>query len=103
MAVDVPYEYGSTDKFQGTLGHKVNHNFEYNSMFTPIETARFGIILSIKSKKPIKKNQECFVHYGYTLGKGPKWYKALHKKYTASRLKVKETKGLEIKLTRNSD
>lgn len=40
MSIDIPPEYGCTEKYQGTLGHKVNHNFQVNSKFTPIETAR---------------------------------------------------------------
>ena len=40
MSIDIPPDYGSSEKYQGTLGHKVNHNFKFNSIFTPIETAR---------------------------------------------------------------
>ena len=40
MTIDILPEYGSTEKYQGTLGHKVNHKFQFNSKFTPIETAR---------------------------------------------------------------
>ena len=31
--------------------------------------------------EPIKKDEECFVHYGYTLIKAPKWYQDLHEKF----------------------
>ena len=40
MAIDIPFEYGSTEKYQGTLGHKVNHKFDPNTMYLPMESAR---------------------------------------------------------------
>ena len=46
MVIDIPPEYGPTDKYQGTLGHKVNHNFNPTTEYLPIETARLAIYLA---------------------------------------------------------
>ena len=43
MVIDIPPEYGPTDKYQGTLGHKVNHKFNPTTKYSPIETARLAI------------------------------------------------------------
>jgi len=81
MIIDIPPEYGSTEKFQGSLAHKINHKFDSNSIFAPIESARFGIILSLKTSMPMKKGEELFTHYGYTQTFAPKWYRELYKHY----------------------
>ena len=41
LRIDIPLEYGPTEKYQGTLGHKVNHQFEPDTKYGPIETARY--------------------------------------------------------------
>ena len=33
MAVDIPPQFSDTEKYNGTLGHKVNHDFNPNSMY----------------------------------------------------------------------
>ena len=39
-AIDIPPEFEPTDKFQGTLGHKVNHKFKPTTKYIPFESAR---------------------------------------------------------------
>ena len=39
--MNIPPKYGSTEKYFGTLGHKVNHNFEARNHFMAAETARY--------------------------------------------------------------
>ena len=41
LTIDIPLEYGTAEKYQGTLGHKVNHRFEPETNYGPIETARY--------------------------------------------------------------
>ena len=33
MAVDIPPQFADTEKYNGTLGHKVNHDFNPNSIY----------------------------------------------------------------------
>ena len=62
-------------------------NYLYVQIYQVIsENCRFGIILSLTAMEPIKKDEECFAHYGYrdpryTLKIAPKWYKALYEKF----------------------
>ena len=51
------------------------------------DNCRFGIILSLTTTEFIKKDEECFVHYGYNLSTAPKWYQALHEKFVEKSLK----------------
>jgi hypothetical protein len=41
LKIDIPVEYGPAEKYQGTLGHKVNHHFEPETRYRQIETARY--------------------------------------------------------------
>ena len=40
LYISIPPEYGKTNIYKGTLGHKTNHNFEQPTTFQAIETAR---------------------------------------------------------------
>ena len=44
VVINIPPEYADTEKYQGTLGHKVNHKFDPNSEYKPVETARYYIV-----------------------------------------------------------
>ncbi|KYQ92708.1 histone-lysine N-methyltransferase [Tieghemostelium lacteum] len=74
--IDVPTKYNDISVYQSTLAHKSNHhpnnNAEYSHCFHP----RFGYIKSIRSIKPIAKDSEIFVNYGYT-DHQPEWYQKL--------------------------
>ena len=39
--LDIPLDYRSTEKYNGTFGHKANHNFDSNVKYSLIETARY--------------------------------------------------------------
>ena len=43
--------------------------------------SRFGITLGGKTMAPIKKDQEFFAHYGYTMDFAPKWYRESYKQF----------------------
>ena len=45
MVFDLPPEYEPIEKYQGTLGHKINHKFDSDSVFAPMESARYSILL----------------------------------------------------------
>lgn len=40
LQIDIPIEYGDTEKFRATLGHKVNHKFNPTTFYTQIDSAR---------------------------------------------------------------
>merc|ERR1712150_290449 len=43
MAIDIPPQYADTEKYNGTLGHKVNHDFKPNCEYIrAYDSARFG-------------------------------------------------------------
>ena len=51
--------------------------------------------------EPIKKDEECFVHYGYrdpryTLKIAPKWYQALHEKFVKTQPTNNSEKPIRI-------
>ena len=48
LSIDIPPEYGPTEKYQGTLGHKVNHKFDPDTRYKAIETARYVLLRSRK-------------------------------------------------------
>ena len=41
MDIEIPFEYASTGKYQATLGHKMNHNFDPGTIVEITETARY--------------------------------------------------------------
>ena len=40
IELDIAPEFEPTSKYQGTLGHKVNHDFRPNSKYLQLETPR---------------------------------------------------------------
>ena len=40
MVIDIPPEFADKEMYNATLGHKVNHDFEPNSIYTPYDSAR---------------------------------------------------------------
>lgn len=41
LGIDIPIEYGDTNKFRATLGHKINHKFNPTTFYTQIDSARY--------------------------------------------------------------
>ena len=56
MVFDLPPEYEPIEKYQGTLGHKINHKFDSDSVFAPMESARYGILLPKLFWSTVRKN-----------------------------------------------
>ncbi|EGC33243.1 hypothetical protein DICPUDRAFT_154738 [Dictyostelium purpureum] len=75
VVIDVPSHLSSTSQYCATISHKANHDLnKKNAEYSFYNHPRFGEIKSIKSIKPIKKDEEIFVSYDYTDEK-PSWYK----------------------------
>eukprot|EP01132_Coremiostelium_polycephalum_P011387 gene11387-13945_t len=72
--IDVPPEYNDTLKYCSSLGHKANHHYDNNAVYSTCYHPRFGDIKCIKSIKPIKKDEEILVNYGYSKDDQPDWY-----------------------------
>jgi len=79
LCIDVPPELGNdVNRYNATLGHKVNHSFEPNSEFElfPCHPV-LGTIMSLVALDNIKVGQEITVNYGlnYTRDKDqPQWF-----------------------------
>ena len=76
----IPIGYETTEKYRGSLGHKINHSFSPNTIFKLIETARFRVTVAIFAAKNIEKGEEILVSYNYELPTAPLWYKKLYTK-----------------------
>jgi len=59
----------------------INHKFDPNTRYIAYESARFGLINAIKTIYPIKKDEELFASYGYSMTKSPKWYRDLYRQF----------------------
>ena len=81
--IHISPEFESAAKYRGTLGHKVNHSFQHNSIHVPIDTPRFGVIIGLKSVQDLAPGQEFLANYGYTYDSSPRWYKQLFLEYMA--------------------
>ena len=79
-AINIPIK--DVEKYKATLSHKANHNFgRFQKVYYLMETARFGLLLSIKTLVPIKKDDEIFVDYGMRVESGPQWYRDAYEKF----------------------
>ena len=81
LTVHIPKDFASIQMYRGSLGHKINHSFEPNAVFTFQEVARFGISVVIKTLRGIQKDEEIFVNYGYHKVHSPKWHQDLFLQY----------------------
>ena len=81
ITIDIPPAYKSTSDYQGTLGHKVNHRFNPNSVYVHYDTPRFGIILAVMTQEKIVKDQEYFADYGYSFNFAPRWHRMLFRQF----------------------
>ena len=85
----IGYEYMSLKKYSTTLGHKWNHNFDFNAQFWSLFHPKFGDIMWVEAAKDIKRGQEVEIDYGFRKGCGPKWYKEVVKE-RKRQIKLKE-------------
>ena len=62
-------------RFRSTLGHKLNHSFSPNVRFETVDSPRFGIVMCMRTTRPIRRGEELLNHYGYRVTKdAPLWY-----------------------------
>jgi len=101
IAIDIPPQFSNSLKYNATLGHKVNHDFKPNSKYLrTYDSARFGLVMALKTLRDVKKGEEFLVDYQYTYNQGPKWYKEL---LISSLKKNPEMKSTHAHLLHNVD
>jgi histone-lysine N-methyltransferase SETD7 len=69
-----------TNRYCATLGHKANHREDNNAVYGRYYHPRFGAIKCIRSIRPIAKDEEICVDYGYKKNTGPTWYREYKKR-----------------------
>ena len=78
LVVDIPDGYEDVSKYNATIGHKANHDFNNHVEHGTVDSARFGLISTLFTKRPVKKGEEIFSHYWYPIsGNHPEnfqWY-----------------------------
>lgn len=79
--IDVPAQFVPTQSYQASLGHKANHSFTPNCKYDIFDHPRFGSIKCIRTIKPVQKDEELTVFYGYEHQgdeegdkQAPEWY-----------------------------
>lgn len=84
VVVDIPKGYVDIKKYNGTMGHKINHNFnnsiqydyvrlpnlpqnEQNllNLYFQVDSVRYGLVGIFTAIKDIKKGEQLFSNYGY--------------------------------------
>jgi len=86
LCIDIPPDMGNdVNKYNATLGHKVNHSFTPNSEFV-LFTAHpvLGTIMALTALKDMPAMVEISVNYGYnftTEPDQPQWFKTLWKQF----------------------
>ena len=81
FTIRIPPSDGPLDKYRATLGHKLNHSFKPNCEYGGVlDTPRFGLTRAFYTNRAIKKDEELFISYGYSVTGGPIWYRELYQK-----------------------
>ena len=75
--MDLPGDLVDTQNYRATLGHKINHNFDYNCTEWFFQHPRHGLIPCITAVRDIEEGEELFLHYGYDPRNCPGWYQQL--------------------------
>ena len=73
-SIDIPDHYIPVKHYCATLAHKACHSFTPNSRFDQVYHPRFGKIMAIFANMDIRKDEEIFVSYNYTIALAPVWY-----------------------------
>jgi len=79
LCIDLPPDLGNdVNKYNATLGHKVNHSFAPSSEFVLFSAHPvLGTIMSLAAIQDIKQHEEITVNYGYNYTADPdqpKWF-----------------------------
>eukprot|EP00095_Tigriopus_kingsejongensis_P003382 maker-scaffold153_size302544-snap-gene-2.26 protein:Tk03382 transcript:maker-scaffold153_size302544-snap-gene-2.26-mRNA-1 annotation:"hypothetical protein BRAFLDRAFT_120570" len=95
LVIDIPPEFESTEQYQATLGHKVNHKFVPTTAYMYIDSARFGMVNALITTQDIKKNDEYFANYGYGIKLDLPWFQELYKKFAREHPELVKPEVLE--------
>ena len=79
--IDLPGDLIHLHNYSATLGHKMNHNFDYNCSEWFFSHPRHGTIPCAVAIRDISQGQELFLHYGYDPNNCPLWYKEAVEEY----------------------
>ena len=74
--VDLPGELIHLDKYCATLGHKMNHSFDYNCTEWFFSHPIHGMIPCAVAARDLQAGDELYLHYGYDPNNCPAWYRA---------------------------
>ena len=75
--MDLPGDLVDTENYRATLGHKINHNLDYNCTEWFFQHPRHGLIPCITAIRDISEGEELYLHYGYDPRNCPPWYEEL--------------------------
>ena len=98
FCLDLPPHLGNdVNKYNATLGHKLNHSFEPNTEFFLFSVHPIlGTTMAISALENISPGSELTVNYGYDLESDPdhpEWFKEQWIAYYGE--KVKKNDGME--------
>ncbi|XP_059086689.1 uncharacterized protein LOC131883271 [Tigriopus californicus] len=79
--IDIPPAFGRTETYNATVGHKVNHHFLPSVSFTTIDSARFGIVMAMKTTRKVKQDEEYLVNYQYSPSFPLPWFQEMYRKF----------------------
>lgn len=72
--IDLPGNLIETSNYCATLGHKMNHSFDYNCTEWFFDHPRHGVVPCAQAQRHIALGEELLLHYGYDPGNCPSWY-----------------------------
>ena len=77
-ALDIPPSAQAYSDYKASLGHKVNHSWQPNCMYTKYEHPVFGhTALAVKTIRSVSKGEELTAHYKYDYKACPDWYNSV--------------------------
>ena len=83
--IDIPQRYRNLENYRATLGHKVCHTFDKDTLnvkFKNYYHPHFGSIIALVSTRDILTEEEILVNYNYkNIKRAPEWYKDLWKRH----------------------
>ena len=75
--IDLPGDLIETTNYCATLGHKMNHSFDYNCTEWFFDHPRHGVVPCAQAQRQIAAGEELLLHYGYDPGNCPSWYSTM--------------------------
>ena len=96
----LPGDLPDREVYRATSAYKINNAFgeDVTSQFIDVEHPRFGLIVGVSTVKPVKKDSEILINYGYSSGntKGNHgWYFEQEKQYKEMQQRKEEMRASE--------